>query len=332
MGSVSNLITDMTIKGAKDDELARAVKHSMVVIDAEKHHLDWRKSELDNDIRGLKAIYQGGEKRGASTLISKASSQDVKKARRLITNPSRMTPEERERYYNGEKIWEYTGAQRKDKNGKMVDKIVKSTKMAETTDAYTLSSGTIQETIYADFANRLKRMGEESRRLGIFAEKFVYSPSAKEKYATEVESLNRKLFEAEKNRPLERKAQLLCAKWIQAARQTDPTLEADDIKKLRGRKITEARIAVGAHKTQVDITPKEWEAIQARAVSATTLNKILNNADMDIVKQYAMPRETTAMSSARISRARSMLRQGRTTAEVAEALDVSVSTLQRALG
>ena len=35
MGKVSNLITDMTIKGANLEEIARAVKHSMVVIDAE---------------------------------------------------------------------------------------------------------------------------------------------------------------------------------------------------------------------------------------------------------------------------------------------------------
>ena len=40
MGKVSNLITDMTLKGATQDELARAVRHSMVVIDAEKHKLD----------------------------------------------------------------------------------------------------------------------------------------------------------------------------------------------------------------------------------------------------------------------------------------------------
>ena len=48
MGIVSNLITDMTLRGATQDELARAVRHSMVVIDAEKHHLDYKQSELDN--------------------------------------------------------------------------------------------------------------------------------------------------------------------------------------------------------------------------------------------------------------------------------------------
>ena len=108
-------------------------------------------------------------------------------------------------------------------------------------------------------------------------------------------------------------------------------LDADDIKKLRGRKITEARARVGAGKTLINITPREWEAIQARAVSNNLLNRILNNADIDVVKQYSMPKNSRLMSSAKLSRARSMMRQGRTTQEIAEALNVSVSTLQRAL-
>lgn len=59
MGKVSNLITDMTLKGATEDELARAVRHSMVVIDAEKHNLDYKRSEQDNGIASLKKKYQG---------------------------------------------------------------------------------------------------------------------------------------------------------------------------------------------------------------------------------------------------------------------------------
>lgn len=331
MGSVSNLITDMTIKGATDDELARAVRHSMVIIDAEKHHLDWRQSELDNGIAELKTRYQGGPKRGAATLISKASSEEDPKARRLITNPRRMTPEQRERFYNGEKIYEPTGRTYKNRAGKEVPSIVKSTKMAETNDAFTLSSGTVQETIYATHANKLKQLANDARKVSIFTEPFKYSPAAKQAYADEVKSLNEKLYDAEMNRPLERKAQLLANKWVQAAKEADPTMDADDIKKLRGRKITEARLRVGAQKHNIEITPKEWEAIQARAVSNNTLNRILNNTDMDKVREYSMPKNQRAMSAAKISRAKAMRRQGRTTSEIAEALGVSTSTLQKAL-
>lgn len=73
MGSVSNLITDMTLRGASEKELAKAVRHSMVVIDAYKHKLDYRKSAIDNDIDTLKRIYQDGG--GTSTLISRAKGQ-----------------------------------------------------------------------------------------------------------------------------------------------------------------------------------------------------------------------------------------------------------------
>lgn len=331
MGSVSNLITDMTIKGAKDDELARAVRHSMVVIDAEKHHLDWQQSALDNGIAELKTKYQGGPKRGAATLISRASSEQDVPARRLITNPKRMTPEQRERFARGEKIFENTGSTYTNRAGKEVLRIEKSTKMAETTDAFSLSSGTVIENIYANHANKLKRLAEDARKTSMSIEPFKYDPTAKKAYEAEVKSLNEKLYVAEKNRPLERKAQLLANKWVQAAREADPTLDADDIKKLRGRKITEARTRIGAGKTMIDISPKEWEAIQARAVSNNLLNRILNNTDIDQVKQYSMPKSSKLMSSAKISRARSMQRQGRTTQEIAEALNVSVSTLQRAL-
>jgi len=75
MGDVSNLITDMTIRGANDGELAQAVRHSMVVIDAEKHGLNWKQSAIDNGIPALKTKYQGKSNAGAATLISKAGSR-----------------------------------------------------------------------------------------------------------------------------------------------------------------------------------------------------------------------------------------------------------------
>ena len=84
MGVISNLITDMTLSGgATDEEMARAVKHSMVVIDAEKHKLDWKRSEAENNIAELKRKYQrtvlpdGSIKTGgAATIISKAKSTE----------------------------------------------------------------------------------------------------------------------------------------------------------------------------------------------------------------------------------------------------------------
>ena len=53
MDDISNLITNMTIKGASNDELERAIRHSMVVIDAPKLHLDIYQSAVDNGIEEL---------------------------------------------------------------------------------------------------------------------------------------------------------------------------------------------------------------------------------------------------------------------------------------
>lgn len=331
MGDISNLITDMTIKGADLEEIARAVKHSMVVIDAEKHHLDWRQSALDNGIAELKTLYQGGPKKGASTLISKAKGQAHPDEKKLLTNPAKMTPEQRERYYNGEKIWVETGGTHFNKQGKEVPNKMNSTKMAETNDAFTLSSGTVQETIYANFANRLKNLANEARKAALLSKPDKYSPSAKKAYAMEVDSLSKKLYLAELNRPLERKAQLLMGQKLKAYIKANPDMDGDEIRKLRGRLIKECRDIVGARKEPVEINEREWEAIQNHAVSYNTLKKILNNSNMDYIKQLSMPRSQPVMSNAKITRARTMLNQGRTTAEVAEALDVSISTLQKAL-
>ena len=77
MGVVSNLITDMYAKGCEDyGHLERAVKYSMVVIDAEKHKLNYKQAEKDYNIKELKDIYQKNAdgSHGASSLLSRSKS------------------------------------------------------------------------------------------------------------------------------------------------------------------------------------------------------------------------------------------------------------------
>ena len=62
-----------------------------------------------------------------------------------------------------------------------------------------------------------------------------------------------------------------------------------------------------------------------------TLTKIMNNTDMDKLKQRATPRTSVGMTTSKISRAKSMLSIGYTQAEVADALGVSVSTLMKSI-
>src|ERR1044072_4333623 len=202
MGQVSNLITDMTIHGATTQELARAVRHSMVVIDAEKHKLNWKQSAIDNGIAQLKTKYQGSSRAGASTLISRATSS-VRVPERKARPAAQGGAIDKA---TGEKRFVPTGETFVDRNGRVVLKTLESRKLAETRDAHTLSSGTPIEKVYADHSNRLKDLANKARRVAVNTTPTPYSPSAKVAYANEVSTLRSKLNIAQRNRPLERQA------------------------------------------------------------------------------------------------------------------------------
>ena len=369
MGKVSNLITDMTLGGAPSSEIAQAVKHSMVVIDAEKHNLDWRQSYKDNNIAALKEKYQGGKNRGASTLISKAKSQEHVLARREVTsaNDPSLTKKEKEDFLNGKKVYKPTGeayvssaniapkdmtekqlaTYRKakqefkdngtlptDKDGikfKVTYAKEKSTKMAEADDAFTLSSGTPMETIYATHANKLKALANEARKEALATEPIKYSPSAKKTYAAEVASLNNKLNKALLNAPLERQAQAIANKTVSAKVQADPELKVDkdSYKKVKNRALASARAQVGAKKEPINIEPKEWEAIQAGAVSNNKLTQIFANTDDEKLKKLATPKKERGLSAAQTSRAKRLLAAGYTQSDVAASLGISTTTLKK---
>ena len=322
MGSVSNLITDMTIRGANDAELARAVRHSMVVIDAEKHSLNWRQSELDNGIAALKTKYQGGPTAGAKTLISAASSEVRINERKQGFKVDPKT---------GAKIHVQTGATYVNAEGKTVVKTQKSTRLAETPDAHTLSSGTPIEKIYADHSNGLKELANQARLASVRTKSTPISQSAKTTYAKEVASLNAKLNISLRNAPLERQAQVVGNAIVAEKVRANPDMDQAVLKKVRSMALEEARIRTGAKKIQVEITPSEWEAIQAGAVSNHKLTQILNHSNMDVVKKFATPKVPVLMTSAKQRRAASMLSSGFTQAEVADALGVSLTTLKDSL-
>lgn len=328
MGKISNLITDMTLKGATQDELARAVRHSMVVIDAEKHKLDYKQSERDNGISALKKKYQGTVDEngryheGAATLISRAKSETSVMKRKGSPIIDKETGEQRYK----EVYEEYT-----DKNGKVKVRTQASTKMAETKDARTLSSGTPQEEAYADYANNMKSLANRARREMMNTGKIAYSASAKRAYQAEVDSLEAKLNVALKNAPRERQAQILANAAVKAKKQENPDMTKGEIKKANQQALTAARNSVGAKREPILITDREWEAIQAGAISENRLTQIINNVDTDKLRQRATPRATTTLSSAKVNKIVSMNASGYTTAEITEALGVSASTVSKYL-
>lgn len=321
MGKISNLITDMSLHQASDHELARAVKHSMVVIDAEKHNLNYKQSAIDNGIKDLKQKYQGSG--GASTLISRAKSRVDVPERKPRTRAKGGPIDEA----TGRLMYEPTGRVNT-KTGKL--RTQRSKKLAEAIDAHALSSGTPVERMYADHSNRLKALANQARLSAIRTPMPKQSPSARKTYASEVASLNAKLRVAERNAPLERMAQRIANATVKAKRDANPDIEPESLKKIKFQALAEARNRTGAGKDRIRITPQEWEAIQAGAISASKLNSILSNADMDVVRELATPPKLKLMTPAKTSRARAMLEQGYTRAEVAAQLGVSLSTLDLA--
>ena len=327
MGKVSNLITDMTLKGATEEELTRAIRHSMVVIDAEKHALDYKQSEIDNGIASLKKKYQGSIDKdgnyheGASTLISRAKSetQVYKRKGSPIINE------------DGSLSYKTVKEEYVDKNGKLKFRMQNSTKMAEAKDARELSSGTPQEEAYADYANTMKSLANQARREMINTGKIAYSAAAKNTYQGEVKSLSAKLNIALSNAPRERQAQVMANATVAAKKKENPDMTKAEIKKANQQALSSARTSVGAHRTPVEITDREWEAIQAGAISENKLIQILNNTNIDTIRQRATPRATNSLSTAKQHRISAMRASGYTTSEIADALGVSTSTVSKYL-
>ena len=321
MGKVSNLITDMTIKGATDDEIVRAVKHSMVVIDSEKHHLDYKKSFKDNNIAELKKLYQEG---GASTIISRAKSE------------ARIPSQYSTRHIDpktGEMIYKQTGKTWKNKEGKEKLVEMKSTKMAVAKDAMDLVSKerTPMEMAYATYANQLKALANDTRKSTLKIKDIEVSKAMKQKYSKEVDSLNDKLNRAIQNKPIERLAQRIAnQEYDQRVKDTNKDLDNEDLKKIRGQALAGARARVGAKKQPITFTDREWEAVQAGAIPKTTLIKLFENADSAHLKKMATPKSTTKITPGMKAKIQAMANNPAfTLTDIAQMLNISVSTVSK---
>ncbi len=377
MGKVSNLITDMTLLGAADDEIERAVRHSMVVIDAEKHHLDWRRSEQENGIKELKTLYQGGPNKGASTLISRASSDKrIDKVKPVYTDYLKdedghyildengkkiQTVKGGVNITTGEKAYKETGETyhkpiyeyKRDENGhyildektgkkikvsakpigyedKEIKRQTKTTKMADAKDAMELVSdaGHPVELAYANYANQLKALANTARKESLATSPTPYDKSARLVYDKEVNDLKAKLVIAKQNAPRERQAQVAASVIFKAKRQDNPNMTSEEEKKIKAQTLAEQRVRYGAKKERVEITDREWEAIQAGAVHTEMLRDILKNTDTDKLRERAMPKDykvnITPYKQARI---KALADSGYTQREIADQLGISTSAV-----
>jgi DNA-binding CsgD family transcriptional regulator len=360
MGVISNLITDMTLAGAGPDDLAKAVRHSMVVIDAEKHGLDYKKSEIDNNISALKKQYQrsinpdGTEKVGGASTILSRSKGEATVLKRQGTPKINIKGEE---WYDPSKpegsliyktaddlTYEVTRTNKRTGETTTVTKYKtqKSTRMAETDDANTLVSTERHpmELIYADYVNSMKSLANKARIEMVNTGKIDYDPAAKATYAKEVASLKSKLNTALLNATREREAQRRANAEVQEkeaaykAETGEKKMKSSDRKKASQQAISKYRKAVSSisrRDRNIEITDREWEAIQAGAIHENTLKKILANADTDILRQRATPRTVSTLSTSQQTRIQNLRRSGKTIDEIAKALGKSTSTISKYL-
>lgn len=341
MGIVSNLITDMTLHGATDSELARAVRHSMVVIDSEKHELNYRRSERENGIKALQKKYmdhiekvdykklgsisehdlakqakaeKGLTSGGASTIISRHK-QEVEYA-------TPKTKVEEYNVYNSK--GEVTGTKTRLKN------TGKKYLLNAVDDASVLSSGTPIEKEYVKYVNGLKSRAKTVDTLIAENKKNMpkKNPAATLAYKAEVQSLNEKLKKSLLNGPNERLAQVLATQnYRERLARATGEIDKDQKKKYKQQSLAQARLAAKAERNPVKITDSEWEAIQSNAISPTSLRELIKNMDDKQLKTLATPRDNAVVSTATKSRIKAMRKNGLTLAQIAEATGVSVSTI-----
>ena len=347
MGVISNLITDMTIAGANEKELAAAVRHSMVVIDAEKHKLDYKQSEIDNNIAALHKEYQGKSTGGAATILSRAKGQASvvkRKGSPKVNMPGKP-------YYDPDKpegalIWTddpkatYTVTKKNKRTGEIITTtktaMQKSTKMAEADDAMDLVSvyRHPMELIYADYANSMKSLANKARKEMMSSGKIEYDANAKVIYQKEVDSLNAKLNDALKNAPRERAAQRKANVEVESKKSANPNMKPGDIKKAGQQGLSKYRDAVGSvarRDRSIKIEDREWEAIQAGAVSETTLRKILANTDVSELRQRATPKTSTKLSAGKVATIKAMSNSNYTIGQIADKLGISKSAVSEYL-
>ncbi len=306
MGCATNLIADMQNYDENTPperiptrkELEDAVKFSMVVIDAYKHDLDWRAAAEEYHYKELRRKY-------CRTINPETGKNNPIGSSSVITRAKRH--------------------------------------MEEVDDATKLYSmyPTKVEKEYAAYANTMKAMQNTALKAAAEIKTPAWKPELGKKggeYYNEVQSLDEKYAKLIANKPKERQAQILTSKWYNQQKKLADIKDADDAKKLRVRLERTARQVTGseAFKYRIEFTDREWEAIQAGAVSPSKQAQLFRSANADKLRERALPKSYISLTTgqkAAITRMASKKNSSGGLAysptEIANKLGVSVSDVQK---
>lgn len=328
MGKISNLITDMSLAGAPFDEIARAVKHSMVVIDAQKHQLNYKKSYIDNNIGELYIKYHGAEGKGASTIVSRATATTRVPERREAHGLYEVPDDQKQDWLEGKKVYiDLKGKHYNPKTGKEEPNQQEVAKMDIAEDANELrgitdpnSLGYQVEEAYANYANRMKGLADECRRMSRTAPVYQKRHDLAGQYSNEVATIESKIAERRKKSPLERRAQILAEADTRLKIQKDPSIKSDrdKYKKESNLSLVRARNKLSVGDVDIHLSEKEWEAIFAGALNKDAFAYLMQHCDPIELSTYAFNKKDEELSDKRIIMVKDMDRLGYSRSQICD--------------
>lgn len=344
MGIISNLITDMHMQGAPIDHLIRATKHSMVVIDAKKHGLDYKRSEEENGIEELKRIYQqqpdnpNKEYGGAASLLSRAKSPIYVTKRQ---GSGMIDPETGNVTYRVADDAYYKDK----KTGKIKERTQKTYRMLEEDDAYNLLSnsktGTRNpiERYYAEYANNLKDLAREARKIYAKTPNLKKDNEAYKVYKKDADELMAQVYKASKNQFRERQANAIAnaetRAYMKAWNAENPKASTNRQRKARKKfedqAIRRAREQVGSKRTKITLTDRQWEIMNSGAIGVENQKLVLKYVDREDLIKKSRPKTWNQLSDAKVAQIKAKAASGYTNAEIAEMLGCSKTTVLKYL-
>jgi len=303
MGEITNLISDATIRGASVSELTRLVKHSMVVIDSYKHNLDYKQSEIDNDIASLKKKY-----RQTASIISDAKSPAY--VNRELDTSAKGRSYSLPIDSKGNIVYKESTTKR------YKSKVDKISLIDNPEKHYTSSNGV--ESSYASYSEHLKNMARSARLQSAKVSKaYSVNEAAAKEYKNEIASISYKLGQFERSKAAERQVN---RKTLAKSAKSDDTTKAEQIR-------ANYRKQYGVAPLQ--LTKREAEALAKGALPKSTVVKALKAfKGLNYSSFTKSTQATTKLQASNVKRYKNL---GYNYSEIANILGISVDRVKQYL-
>lgn len=333
MGSITNLITDMSMMGADVKDLVAATKFSMVAIDAWKHGYAVKPAWKELGIDDLIKKYRHG-KRGASTIISRTKSPVYVPEQRLVTNKYEVPKDRLKDWEAGKPVYIPTGRKKFDKKtGEYVVAQMTVDKGSVQDPRNLVGHLSPKEDVYADFAYNMHELANSCRKEARMAAAYQKDVNATNKYADAVESIKAKVISRKRKSPYERLAQLIAEADLQVKISDAPELTDNpkELKKAAAASLERARKKIQLTDVDITLTDEEWEALFSNALTSDMFNYVLRHCDPIELSKRALHESDPVMSENMVKRINEMSKNGYSRLEIAEHTGFTLKQLKEVI-